>query len=262
VNFFLLCYRKQRDIPRSDTTTDAAALLGARPLPQDLLSTSRPEELKGSSIPYREFSLPTTTLQRSPLMIGKSEFAISRILWSRVLCLTIPRNPMRVNIDFLPCYRSSPIRKSLLAMSTNLISKLRTPMCRSSDAHVWVDFSTFYPSIGISEFAGSRILMLKDSGLTFSRSPIWYATCPPLTLTVAHTTFRRDIAFRDSKRARVSCLRKPRFSELPTPRDLLTHVPLMDGSELIGISRIAISQFSLQQLWSFDLRIPDMRCHV
>jgi hypothetical protein len=124
-----------------------------------------------------------------------------------------------------------------------------------------LSFTLPVTSIGISEFAGSRILMPKDSGLTFSRSPM---TMPPVLhylLLWPTRLSRRDIAFRDSELQEFLPLKTP-ILRTPTPRDLLTRV-LTDGRFwAIGISRIAISQFLLHNFGASTCESPihDVTC--
>jgi hypothetical protein len=117
-------------------------------------------------------------------------------------------------------------------------------------------------SIGISKFVGSRILMSMDSGLSFSRSSILRhlfstnAGCDPTQLS------HRNIAFRDSELQEYYVLENP---DSPTPNFLGSsdmHPQTMDGSELVGISRLAILQFLLHKFGASTRESPihDITC--
>jgi hypothetical protein len=108
----------------------------------------------------------------------------------------------------------------LFTLSENRYSRcqqIETPISES-DVPIFrdtcgLDFSTFYPSIGISELAGSRVLMSMDSGLTFSRSPIQMP--PVLHQHLWSHTATSPSGYRVSRiqPASVLCRREPRFSE-------------------------------------------------
>jgi hypothetical protein len=113
--------------------------------------------LNGSSISLSGNLHPQQS-SRDPLFtLGRSDFATSRGQWSSV-GLSNPRNPTTVNADLSLSFRDFPIAISALAMSNNLFPDSRIPICRNSDTRASLTFQRLH-SIGISEFAISRILM-------------------------------------------------------------------------------------------------------
>jgi hypothetical protein len=77
-------------------------------------------------------------------------------------------------------------------------------------------------------------------------------TYPPLTLIVAHTNLRRDIAFRDSNVQEFLSLGNL-DARTPTPWDLLTRVSLIDDSDLVRKSRIVIPDVVISSLSEFPM---------
>jgi hypothetical protein len=67
-------------------------------------------------------------------------------------------------------------------------SDSRVPICRNSDELTALTFQWSRHLVGISDFAGSRILMSNVSGLLVA-NPITRATCPPLQLLWPHTIY-------------------------------------------------------------------------
>jgi hypothetical protein len=105
--------------------------------------------------------------------------------------------------------------------------------------------------------------MSMDSGLTFSRSPIRCHLYSTSTCGPTLPRHRRDIADRESNLQVFSVVENPDFRS-PTPRDLLTRVHTIDGSEPIGVSLLAISPLPLHQLGAptRDMPICDVKCDL
>jgi hypothetical protein len=105
------------------------------------------------------------------------------------------------NVKCLPVpIGNPPVGISALMMSkTTCLADPRLPICRYTDAHVRVDFSTschFYRDFGIRGIAnpddkgfGSHLFPIPDMARHLSSTNSWLWP---------HTTLHRDIAFRDS----------------------------------------------------------------
>jgi hypothetical protein len=146
----------------------------ARPLTQDLLLSSARRTPRFFYFPNGK-SAPNRLSSHDPLssLIGGSELAISQ-----VHCLSlgspIPETRWLVNTDFIfPCrdlcfVRIFLIGISLLTISSTMVCRLPIPDATKLRCTRELSLQLLVTSIGNSEFAGSRILMSMDSGLTFS----------------------------------------------------------------------------------------------
>jgi hypothetical protein len=171
----------------SDTTTDATALLGARPLSQDLLSP-RPEELKGSSDSLSGIFLTHGFSSSRPSLlyfrrIETRDFAIPTV---EHYTLGFPRPKALVYVDFLFLLSRLRLYRDFATRNTKL-SVVQLPICEASkrryDPITLSLLATScprdleYPVLGLSlcELPSSRDLSISD-------------TCLPLTPAVPHTT--------------------------------------------------------------------------
>jgi hypothetical protein len=181
------CYRKKR-YSRSDTTLTQPALLGVRSLPQDLLLDGP----KNQNVLQNPLSgLSNTHNNYSKISLNGWEIEIRNIANSVVMRLMSHDSPnpdAGQLLTFTPFIGASPYREITTRDVNNLNSKTPNPDGPIPRYTCGFDLSTFCPSIGNSGFTESQILMPKDLGVTFSKSPITHATYLALALTVAHTT--------------------------------------------------------------------------
>jgi hypothetical protein len=116
-----------------------------------ILFSPWPEELKNLFNLLSGYFRPhIILLNNSPALIKKSDFTISRFLWSCTSCVTIPRNSMG-NVQCLPVpIRNPPVRISALTISrTTYLAEPRFPICRYTDAaHVSYLFNSLSPLSG------------------------------------------------------------------------------------------------------------------
>jgi hypothetical protein len=143
-------------------------------------------------------SAPTTILVGSPsLLIGRSDFVISRIQWSSVRSSN-PRDPIQVDADlFLYLIGTSPIMILALAMSSHSSYRLSnpdTPITR----HAQVDFSTSLSPRRDFDFSISRILMsmFRDFSLR-NLEMVCQLSTSPTPVAPHYSRTRWDIAFHD-----------------------------------------------------------------
>jgi hypothetical protein len=129
--------------------------------------------------------------------------------------LESPRPDDQSTLTFSYLYQNFPYRDFATRDTKQLV--LSTPDARYAETPTHPCELTFplpVTSIGISDFAGSRILMPKVSGLYFPRTPIRCATCPLPTPVAPLSFHRRNIAFRDSTLLEYLVLKTP---DTPNP---------------------------------------------
>jgi hypothetical protein len=200
----------------SRTPRSTSALTGS--------SSSRPEELQGSSISLSGNLHPQILLTIPlSLLIGGSELAASQV-HCRSLGSRIPETRWPVNADFIfPCQDFS-----YRDFATRDIEHFDLPTpdtrCTETPMHTCeLTFSTsrhFYQDFRIRGIANPDVDGL---GTCLFSIPDMYATCPPLTPAVAHTTLPSGYRGSRFQLSVYLILKTPIFSNPDFP-DLLTRV--------------------------------------
>jgi hypothetical protein len=144
----------------------AGALRRARPLTGSSLPSAR-RTLIVLLFPYREI-YTHRILQRDPPLTyrGIGLRGIARSMVER-WCFESPKPRWKSTLTLpLPC-RDFSYRDFATRDIKQMDLPNPEPRCVDTPMHTWVDYSCPVTSIGISDFAGSRILMPNVSGLYF-----------------------------------------------------------------------------------------------
>jgi hypothetical protein len=241
-------------LPSASESKDVLALIPLwrnLPAPRRTITITRtfsyfgPKSVKAPLIPSREFSTHNNSFLISLIKSGNRNSLFCEFCSHAFMPCDSPNPDVGRSLTFFSSLSEFPLSEYRYLRCQQIETQFSESRYVDFLRHVWTQlFHLFILSIGTSELAGSRVLTLMNSGLTFPRTPIQrhlYSTNPRGPTIPRHLGISR-IA---NPTCECSLLSRTPILRTPIPRDPSTRVPKINGYDFVEISRIAMSPLLL-----------------